>query len=98
LRAIASTAPARSGEVACKFAKANSSIAGRRNTAMPDRTSYYLARESGVRERSGRCFDRLDGGFIFRAFLASPILRDLNTVKQENRTIKVTGNVRLVCV
>lgn len=27
--------------------------------------------------------------FVFRAFLASPILRELSTVKQENRNIKV---------
>ena len=30
---------------------------------------------------------------LFRAFLASPILRELSTVKQENRNIKVRSNV-----
>jgi len=61
---------------------------------MFNRTSDYMARKSRVREEN---FQIIYISIIFRAFLASPILRELSTVKQENKLIKVKSRKKNVC-
>jgi hypothetical protein len=53
-----------------------------------------MARKSRVREEN---FQIIYISIIFRAFLASPILRELSTVKQENKLIKVKSRKKNVC-
>jgi hypothetical protein len=58
---------------------------------MFNRTSDHMARKSRVRKMNLKKFNVNLVFFSFRAFLASPILRELSSVRQENKIIKVTN-------